>query len=186
VTTSIHEPSAAPEIWGVLAEFEKPDDLIAATRAARAAGYSRIDGHTPYPLGEVADELGFPRSEMGAVMFLGGLFGATSGLLMLSWTTAIDYPINVSGKPFWSWPNYVPITWELLVLTAAMTGLFGLLALCGLPQPYHPLFNVPQFARASQDRFFLSIESADPKYDPAATKAFLAGLNPLSVEEVPA
>src|SRR5207248_5487377 len=105
---------------------------------------------------------------------------------MLAWATAYDYPINVAGKPFWSWPMYVPITWELLVQTASMTGLFGFFALGGLPMPYHPLFIVPQFARASQDRFFLSVEATDPKYDPTATKAFLQGLNPLSVEEVPA
>lgn len=179
-------PPLAPQVWGVVAEFDKADDLIAAARAARAAGYTRMDGHSPYPLGEVADELGFPRSEIGAVMFVGGLLGATCGFFMLYWANGIDYPLNVYGKPYFSWPMFVPITWELLVLTASMTGLFGFLALCGLPQPYHPLFNVPQFARASQDRFFLSIEADDPKYDPAATRAFLAGLNPVSVEDVPA
>jgi hypothetical protein len=170
----------------MVAEFDNPDDLIAAARAAKQAGYTRLDGHSPYPLGAVADEFGFRQSEIGAVMFTGGLFGATCGFLMLTWTSAFDYPINVGGKPLFSWPMFVPITWELLVLTASMTGLFGFLILNGLPQPYHPLFNVPQFARASQDRFFLSVESADPKYDPAATRAFLNTLNPLSVEEVPA
>lgn len=179
-------PAVIPQVWGAVAEFDTADDLIAAARAARQAGYTRLDGHSPYPLGEVADEIGFPRSEIGAIMFTGGLLGAACGFLMLTWALAYDYPINVGGKPFFSWPMFVPITWELLVLTACMTGLFGFLALCGLPMPYHPLFNVPQFARASQDRFFLSIEAADPKYDPAATRAFLQGLNPLSVEEVPA
>jgi hypothetical protein len=178
-------PPIIPQIWGVVAEFDKADDLIAAARAAKAAGYTRLDGHSPYPIGDVADELGFPRSEIGAVMFTGGLLGTVCGFLMLTWATAIDYPINVGGKPYFSWPMYVPITWELLVLTASMTGLFGFFALCGLPQPYHPLFNVPQFARASQDRFFLSVEADDPKFDLAATKAFLNTLNPLSVEEVP-
>jgi hypothetical protein len=168
-----------------VAEFEKADELIAAARAAKAAGYTRLDGHSPYPLPEVADALGFARSEIGAVMFTGGLLGTVSGFLMLTWATAIDYPINVGGKPYFSWPMYVPITWELLVLTASMTGLFGFFILNGLPQPYHPLFNVPQFARASQDRFFLSIEAADPKFDLAGTKAFLNTLNPQSVEEVP-
>jgi hypothetical protein len=179
-------PPILPQVWGVVAEFETADELVVAARAARTAGYTHVDGHSPYPLGEVADELGFPKSEMAPVMFLGGLLGATTGFLMLSWALAIDYPIHVAGKPYWSWPMFVPITWELLVLTAAMTGLFGFLILNGLPQPYHPLFNVPQFARASQDRFFLSIEAADPKYDLEQTKAFLRGLNPVSVEEVPA
>lgn len=180
------EAIAQPEVWGMVAEFDNADDLIAAARAAKTQGYTILDGHSPYPLGEVADELGFPRSEIGAIMFIGGLVGACSGFLMLTWVSAFDYPLNVGGKPYFSWPMFVPITWELLVLTASMTGLFGLLALCGLPQPYHPLFNVPQFARASQDRFFLSIEAKDPKFDLAGTRTFLNSLNPLSVEEVPA
>ena len=172
--------------WGMLAEFETPDQLIAATRRAREAGYTRMDGYSPYPIGEVADELGFPRSEIGAIMFLGGLFGAVCGFLMMSWVSAVDYPVVVAGKPAISWPMFIPITWELLVLTASFSGVIGLFALCGLPQPYHPLFNVPVFARASRDRFFLAIESIDPKFDLAGTRSFLAGLAPQSVEEVPA
>jgi hypothetical protein len=178
--------SAAPATWGMLAEFETADGLIAATRRAREAGYTRMDGYSPYPVGEVADELGFPRSEIGAVMFIGGLLGALCGFCMMSWVSAYEYPINVAGKPLISWPMFIPITWELLVLTASLSGVIGLFALCGLPEPYHPLFNVPQFARATKDRFFLAIEATDPKFDAAGTKAFLGGLNPASVEEVPA
>ena len=174
-----------PATYGLMAEFDTADKLIDATRKAKEAGYDRMDGYSPYPVGEVADALGFPRSEIGAVMFVGGLCGATLGFLMQYYLNGIEYPLNVGGKPYFSWPQFAPITWELLVLTASLTGLVGLLALCGLPQPYHPVFNVPQFARASKDRFFLVVESADPKYDPAATKAFLTGLNPLSVAEVP-
>jgi hypothetical protein len=170
----------------MLAEFETADQLIAAARRAREAGYTRMDGFSPYPVPEVADELGFPRSEMGAIMFLGGLFGVVCGFSMLTWVAAVDYPLNIAGKPLISWSMFIPITWELLVLTASFTGVIGLFALCGLPQPYHPLFNVPQFARASRDRFFLAIESIDPKFDPSGTRAFLAGLSPASVEEVPA
>jgi hypothetical protein len=177
---------AAPAAWGLVAEFDTADALIAATRRAREAGYTRMDGHSPYPLGEVADELGFPQSEIGAVMFIGGAVGMCCGFLMMSYLSAFDYPIVIAGKPLISWPMFIPITWELLVLTASMSGLFGLMALCGLPQPYHPLFNVPAFARASADRFFLSVEATDPKFDPVATKAFLHGLAPVSVEEVPA
>lgn len=174
--------------WGVVAQFATADDLILAARKAREAGYTRVDGYSPYPIPEVADALGFPRSEIGAIMFLGGMFGAISGFLMLLWTNTFDYPVNIAGKPtnILTWPMYIPITWELLVLTASLTGMIGLFALCGLPMYYHPLFNVPQFARATNDRFFLAIESVDPQFDMAKVKAFLSSLAPECVEEVPA
>jgi Protein of unknown function (DUF3341) len=181
----VSEPTTAAALHGVMAEFKTADELILATRKAREAGYSRMDGYSPYPVGEVADELGFPRSEIGAVMFIGGLCGATVGLLMQTWITVYDYPIGIAGKPFWSWPQFIPITWALLVLTASMSGLFGLLVLCGLPQPYHPVFNVPQFKRATKDRFFLCIESVDPQFEAGKVTAFLNGLQPESVAEVP-
>ena len=144
-----------------------------------------MDGYSPYPVGEVADALGFPRSEIGAIMFIGGLCGATLGFLMQYYLNGIDYPLMVGGKPMFSWPQFAPITWELLVLTASVSGVVGLFALCGLPQPNHPLFNVPQFARATRDRFFLCIEAADPLYDPTLTRDFLDTLKPASVAEVP-
>ena len=178
-------PDDGTAVYGLLAEFETADGLIDATRSAAAKGYSRMDGYSPYPIGEVADALGFPRSEIGAIMFIGGLCGATIGFLMQFYLNGIDYPLNVGGKPFFSWPQFVPITWELLVLSASLTGTIGLFALCGLPQPYHPVFNVPQFARASRDRFFLVIEAIDPNYDEKSTKAFLTTLNPVSIAEVP-
>ena len=177
--------TAGPALHGVMAEFETADQLIAATRAARLAGYTRMDGYSPYPVGEVADELGFPRSEIGAIMFIGGLCGATFGFLMQYYLNGIDYPLNVGGKPFFSWPQFIPITWELLVLTACLSGVIGLFALCGLPQPYHPVFNVPQFARCTRDRFFLVIEEVDPKFHTSDVGGFLQSLNPLSVAEVP-
>ena len=179
-----HTP-AAPPLYGVMAEFLTADELIAATKAAADAGYTRMDGYSPIPLGEVADHLGFPRSEIGAVMFIGGVCGATLGFFMQTWITTIDYTLSIGGKPYWSWPQFIPITWALLVLTASMSGVFGLLALCGLPQPYHPVFNVDRFRRASRDRYFLCIEAADPKFDPAAVKAFLTTLKPDDVAEVP-
>ncbi len=169
----------------MLAEFDNADALIDATRQAREAGYTRMDGYSPYPVGEVADELGFPRSEIGAIMFTGGLLGASFGFLMMTWVSWVDYPLIIAGKPYFSWPMFIPITWELLVLTASVSGVIGLLALCGLPMLYHPLFNVPQFARASKDRFFLCIEAVDPNFDLVTTRTFMAGLNPLSLEEVP-
>jgi hypothetical protein len=181
----VSAPSAGPTTWGVLAEFETGDELIAATKAAREAGYTRMDGYSPYPIGEVADELNFPKSEIGAVMFIGGLTGAVLGFCLQAWTNGVDYQLTVAGKPGVSWPMFVPITWELLVLTASMSGFFGLLGLCGLPEPHHPLFNVEAFKRASRDRFFLAIEAADPLFDLAKVTSFLGGLRPQSVAEVP-
>jgi hypothetical protein len=176
---------ATPKTWGILAEFTTADELIAATKAAREAGYTKMDGYSPYAIGEVADELNFPKSEIGAIMFIGGLCGAVLGFCMQAWTNGYDYELNIAGKPSVSWPMFVPITWELLVLTASMSGFFGLIGLCGLPEPHHPLFNVPQFARATRDRFFLCIEACDPHFDAGKVTTFMNGLKPQSVAEVP-
>ncbi|HEX4609159.1 MAG TPA: DUF3341 domain-containing protein [Urbifossiella sp.] len=174
----------APTTYGLLAEFGTADDLIAATRKAAAAGYTRMDTHTPYPVGETADALGYPKSEMGAVMFIGGLTGACAGFLMQYWDNAYGYSLNIGGRPYMSWPSFIPITFEMMILTAGLSGLFGLMALCGLPRLHHPLFNSARFDRATRDRFFLSVEAVDPKFALADTRAFLTTLNPLSVEEV--
>ena len=183
-----HGPgNGAPVSYGVLAEFETGDAMVAATRRARAEGYTLMDAYSPYPVGAAADALGYPKSEMGVVMFIGGLVGATSGFLMQYWTNAYGYPLNVGGRPYLSWPSFIPITFEMMVLTASLTGLFGLIAVCGLPCYYHPLFNSKTFDRASRDRFFLCIESADPKAAAEGaiqTRAFLSGLGAASVEEV--
>ena len=182
MTSTLEE---TPKVYGLLAEFGTADDLVHATESAAAKGFTRMDGYSPYPVGEVADALGFPRSEIGAIMFIGGLCGATFGFVMQYYLNGIDYPQNVGGKPLFSWPQFAPITWELLVLTASLSGVIGLFALCGLPQPNHPLFNVPQFARATRDRFFLCIEATDPTFDLTSTRDFLDTLKPLSVAEVP-
>jgi len=180
-----HAEPAAPEVFGLLAEFESGEAMSAAARKATAAGYTRFDCYSPYPVGDAADALNFPKSEMGPVMFLGGLTGACSGFLMQYWANTWGYSLNVGGRPYFSWPSFIPITFEMMVLTTALTGLFGLLAICGLPRYHHPLFNSKAFDRASRDRFFVCIETIDPKYDPVATRAFLTELHPLSVEEVP-
>lgn len=172
-------------LHGVMAEFDTAEKLVTATQKAASAGYTRMDGYSPYPVGEVADALGFPRSEIGAVMFIGGMCGATLGFLLQYYLNGVLYPLNVGGKPFFSWPQFIPIAWEVLVLTACLSGLFGLVALCGFPQPYHPVFNVPQFARASRDRFFLCIESVDPEFELVKVKDFMTTLEPLSIAEVP-
>jgi len=174
-----------PTAYGALAAFPDADSLIVATRKARDAGYTRMDTHTPYPVGETADILGFPKSEMGVVMFVGGLTGACAGFFMQYWDNAYGYSLNIGGRPYMSWPSFIPITFEMMVLTAALSGLFGLMALCGLPRLHHPLFNSKTFDRATRDWFFLSVEAADPKYDRDGTLAFLTSLNPAApVEEV--
>jgi hypothetical protein len=186
-TVAAHGHGPAPEgpvLYGLLAEFPTADQLVTATRAARDAGYTRMDTHTPYPVGETADALGFPKSEMGAVMFIGGLVGATGGFLMQYWDNAYGYSLNIGGRPFFSWPSFIPITFEMMVLTASLAGLFGLMAICGLPQLNHPLFNNPTFDRFSKDRFILSIEAVDPKFSLELTKAFLQTLGAETVEEV--
>jgi hypothetical protein len=181
---SAHGEIAPPAAFGLLAEFATGDDLSAATRKAKSAGYNHMDCYSPYPVGDAADALGFPKSEMGAVMFIGGLTGAVSGFLMQYWCNTYGYSLNVGGRPYFSWPSFVPITFEMMVLTAALSGLFGLLAICGLPRYNHPLFNSKTFDRATRDRFFLCIEATDPQYDAVETRAFLNDLQPLSVEEV--
>jgi hypothetical protein len=173
-------------IYGLLAEFADPTALVHAVRQAHAAGYRRMDAYTPFPVEGLSDALGFRRTRVPLVILLGGLAGGVGGYLMEYWCNVVDYPINVAGRPLHSWPSFVPVTFEMTVLLAALAGVFGLLALCGLPMPYHPLFNVPRFAQASRDRFFLCIEQADPKFDRTATRQFLAGLQPRGeVMEVP-
>jgi hypothetical protein len=182
---STHDHDETPKPYGVLAEFDHADKLVEAVKKAKEAGFSKMDGFSPIPVSEVADELGYKKSEMGPVMFIGGLIGAFSGFGMEYYLSAVDYPLNIGGRPYFSWPMFIPVTFEMMVLTAALSGVFGLMALCGLPQPYHPLFNVPAFDRASVDRFFLCIEATDPKFELHAVKDFMHSLQPLSVAEVP-
>jgi hypothetical protein len=179
-----HDDPDAPKLYGLIASFATADALVAATRKVVAEGYSLVDTHTPYPVGETADALHFPKSEMGTVMFIGGLTGAISGFLMQYWDNAYGYSLNIGGRPYLSWPSFIPITFEMMVLTAALSGLFGLMALCGLPRLNHPLFNSATFDRFSRDRFILSIEAADPKFDLGNAKAFLQTLGAEAVEEV--
>lgn len=179
-----HSSPPQPVVYGLLAEFESGDAMAAAAAKAKAAGYSHMDCYSPYPVGEAADALGYRKSEMGPIMFIGGLTGACSGFIMQYWANTWGYTLNIGGRPWFSWPSFVPITFEMMVLTTALTGFFSLIALCGLPRLNHPLFNSKAFDRATRDRFFLCIEATDPKYDPAATRAFLNDLHPLSVEEV--
>ncbi len=183
---SAHSQPAEPVLYGVLLEYATSDELVAATQKAKAAGYNRMDTFSPYPVGDSADALGFTKSEMGPVMFIGGLTGACSGFLMQYWCNTYGYPLNVGSRPYFSWPSFIPITFEMMVLTTALTGFFTLIAICGLPRLNHPLFNSKRFDRATCDRFFLCIEATDPKYaaDPGSTLAFARDLQAMSVEEV--
>jgi hypothetical protein len=174
-----------PGIYGLLAEFDSPTALVQATRSAYEAGYRRMDAYAPFPIEGLPEALGFHRTKMPMLILIGGIVGALSGFALQYYCAVISYPINVAGRPLNSWPSWIPVTFELTVLIASLTAVLGLLALCGLPMPYHPLFHVPRFSRATRDAFFLCIESADPRFDRTATKEFLSGLNPREVSEVP-
>jgi Protein of unknown function (DUF3341) len=172
-------------IYGLLAEFQTPEAILQATRRAREAGYKDIDAFAPYPVEGLGEELGLKHTRMPFVVLIAGITGAVVGYFMQHYSMSINYPFNVGGRPTVSWPVFIPITFELLVLVAGFAALIGMLFLNGLPRPHHPLFNVPQFARASQDRFFLCIEATDGRFDRNTTRDFLAGLEPLEVLEVP-
>ena len=174
----------APPLYGVMAEFENPTDLVAAARHVYSAGYRRINGYSPYPIEELSEAIGFTHTSLPLIVFIGGVVGALAGFFMQYWIEVIDYPLNVGGKPYNSWPAFIPITFEMTVLCAAFAAVLGMLVLNKLPQPYHPVFNVPNFAMATRDRFFLAVEANDPKFDHAEVIALLRSLGALEVDDV--
>jgi hypothetical protein len=176
---------ARPPIYGVLAEFRDPTELVHAVRATRTHGFRHIDAYTPFPVEEVWEALGVHSNRLPMLVLVGGVLGGLAGYLLQYWTSVVDYPLNVGGRPLHSWPAFVPVTFEMIVLGAALSCVLGLLAICGLPMPYHPLFNVERFALSTRDRFFLCIQADDPLFDRAETRRFLEGLRPRSVAEVP-
>ena len=165
-------------IYGLMAEFRTAEQILEATRRARQEGYRQMDAYTPYTVEGLAEELDLPRTRVPFVVLMGGLVGAGIGFFMQYWSMAVDYPLNVGGRPHNSWPVFIPVTFELMVLVAAFAAILGMFFLNGLPQPYHPVFNVARFARATQDRFFLCIEALDPQFDLERTRQFLANLHP--------
>lgn len=173
-----------PSIYGLLAEFHAPEELLAAARKAREAGYRKLDAYSPYPIEGLSEAIGFHRTRLPYVVLAGGLAGGTVGFLLQYYASVIAYPLNIGGRPLNSWPSFVPITFETTILVAAFTAVLAMLAMNGLPQPYHPLFNVERFAMASRDRFFIAIEAVDPKFDRQKTREFLESLTTYGVFEV--
>jgi hypothetical protein len=167
-----------------MAEFDDPNALVAATRRAHAEGYRRMDAYSPFPIEELHDALGEHHSRLPLIVLVGGLCGGIGGYALQYWVSAIAYPINVGGRPFHSWPAFIPVTFECTILVAALSAVLGMLALNGLPMPYHPVFNVPRFALASRNRFFLCIEAKDRKFDLETTRRFLETLEPREVSTV--
>ena len=177
-------PSLAAGPFGLMAEFEDPNALIAAAKRTYEAGYRNIDTFSPYPIEEAWEAIGQTDRRLSKIVLGGGLAGLLTGFALQEWVHQLAYPINIAGKPLNSWPQFVPVMFELTILFASLAAVIGMIVLNGLPQPYHPVFNVPRFARASRDRFFLLVESTDPKFDRTTTLDFLKGLNPSEINEV--
>ena len=174
------------DVYGVMAEFQTPDALIAAAHKARLAGYSKMDAYSPFPIEEVIEEVAPGNTGVPILVLIMGLTGATTGFSLQFIGNILDWPMNIGGRPIniSNWPAMVPITFEMGILFAAFTAAISMVILNGLPMPYHPVFNVPGFERASQDGFFLCIESTDPLFDRAQTSQFLRTLSPTQVSEV--
>jgi hypothetical protein len=171
--------------YGWLAEFKSAEKLVEAARRARAAGYRRPEAYAPFPVEGLAEAVGSNKDRVPLITLLGGVIGGAGGYFLQWYSAVIDYPINQGGRPYHSWPSFIPITFELAVLGAALFAACGMLALNGLPKLYHPLFNVPEFELASRSRFFLCLRRDDPHFDAEQTPRFLASLEPLALQEVP-
>lgn len=166
-------------IHGLMVEFATAQEVLHATTSAYQTGYREMDAYTPYTVAGLAEALGMKRTRIPSIVLIAGLIGGGVGFFMQEWAMAINYPINVGGRPYNSWPVFIPITFELTVLIASFAAFFGMIFLNGLPRPHHPVFNEPRFSRASQDRFFLCIEATDPRFDRQGTEEFLASLHPI-------
>ena len=164
-------------LYGLMAEFHAPADVVAAARAAHEAGYRRVEAYSPYPIEELTEALHLHHSKLPLLVLIGGVIGGLAGYGLQYWAAVIEYPMNIGGRPFHSWPAFIVPAFETTILFAALTAVLGMLALNGLPEPYHPVFNVPSFALATRDRFFLAIESRDPRFDEAQTRRFLEALS---------
>lgn len=176
--------NSKPPIHGILAEFDDPDALLSAAHRARDEGFSVMDAYTPFPVHHLAEALGKEKHPLPLLVLAGAVLGGLAGYAIQYFATVLYYPINIGGKPLHSWPAFIPVTFELTVLGGAVAAVVGMLAMNGLPMPYHPVFNVPRFELASRDKFFLCIEATDPKFSRSDTRRFLEGLGAREVTEV--
>jgi hypothetical protein len=181
-----HETAAPPivKLYGLVAEFEDVEPLVDAARKVRDAGYKRVDAYTPFPIEGLAETLGKVDVKVPFTMLGGGLLGFTGGFGFLIWATGIDYPLNIGGRPLFAWPSFIPISYELTILLACLLGIGAMIFFNGLPMPYHPIFNTPNFDRATTYRFFLGIEAGDKNFDRVETRRLLESLHPLRVSEI--
>ena len=171
-------------LYGVLAEFGTPKTLLVAAQMAYAEGYRKMDAYSPYPIDGLAEAIGFEKTRVPLVVLIGGIIGGGTAYGMQYYSAVWDYPLNVGGRPLHSWPAFIPITFELTILFAAFAAVFGMLLMNGLPKPYHPVFNVPEFKLASQTRFFLCLKASDDRFRTAEARSFLETLGALAVREV--
>jgi hypothetical protein len=179
------DAAAHKPLYGVMAEFADPTSLVEAARRTRAEGYSKYDAYSPFPIHELFDAMAVNDRRLPLLVLLGGIAGCIAGFSLCYWVSVIAYPLNVGGRPFNSWPSFIPVTFEVTILLASLTTVLSLIVLNGLPMPYHPVFNVQRFReRASQDGLFLAIEADDPKFDHAKTRAFLQGLGAREVNDI--
>ncbi len=176
--------ATSPTVHGLMAEFEDPNALVSATYRAHYEGYRKMDAYSPFPIEELHEALGSHHTKLPLIVLIGGILGGIGGYFLQYWANVLEYPMNIAGKPFNAWPMFIPVTFECVILGAAGSAVFGMLALNGLPMPYHPVFNVPRFALASRNRFFLCIEAVDPKFDLEQTRSFLETLGPEEVTTV--
>jgi hypothetical protein len=175
---------ARPEIYGVMGEFDSVEQLIQAARKTRDAGYRQFDTYTPFPVEGMPAAMGLRRTWVPLITLIGGLCGGLTGFGLQYWVNVFAYPMNIGGRPLNSWPAFIPVTFELTILGASTFAVFGMIALNRLPHPYHPLFNIERFSRATTDRFFLCIESTDPRFSVADSTKFLQSLNAKFITEV--
>ena len=175
---------AAPPFYGLMAEFGSAQALLDAAQKVADAGYTKTDAYSPFPIHGLGEALGFKERLVAPIVLVGGIAGALTGYGLCYWTSVIAWPMNIGGRPYHSWVSFIPPTFEVTILFAALSAVFGMLALNGLPQPYHPVFNAPRFRQATQDAFFLAIEAGDAKFDATATRQFLSSLHPREVVQV--
>ncbi|HLB93322.1 MAG TPA: DUF3341 domain-containing protein [Terriglobales bacterium] len=172
-------------VYGLMAEFDSAQELVTAAHKTHEEGYRKIDAYSPFPIEGLAEAIGFHKNRVSLVVLIGGLIGGLSAYALQYWVAVITYPVNIGGRPYHSWPSFIIVTFELTILFGGISSAIGMIALNGLPLPYHPVFNVPEFTKATENKFFLVVESSDPQYDSARTRSFLNGLSPRMIAEVP-